>query len=87
MAFCRKFYTLYPIVNAVCSQLNWTQYRDLIQIEDPDKREYYEQDARQKMTLPEDDSTILAGEYKLYIPSKEQLIAEVKQIQEEFENR
>lgn len=45
LAFCRKFYTLYPIVNAVRSQLNWTQYRDLIQIEDPDKREYYELEA------------------------------------------
>lgn len=59
----------------------------MIQIEDLDKREYYEQDARQKMILPEDNSTILASEYKLYIPSKELLIAEVKQIQEEFENK
>lgn len=32
-------------MNAVRSQLNWTQYRDLIQIEDPDKREYYELEA------------------------------------------
>jgi len=29
-------------VNALRSQLNWTQYRLLIQIEDPHKREYYE---------------------------------------------
>lgn len=42
LAFCRQFYRLYPIVNAVRSQLNWTQYRMLIQIEDPDKRLYYE---------------------------------------------
>lgn len=42
LAFCRQFYRLYPIVNAVRSQLNWTQYRLLIQISDPDKREYYE---------------------------------------------
>lgn len=26
LAFCRKFYSLYPIVNTVCSQLNWTKY-------------------------------------------------------------
>ena len=38
----RQFYRVYPIANAVRSQLNWTQYRKLIQIEDPDKREYYE---------------------------------------------
>ena len=38
----RKFYRIYPIANAVRSQLNWTQYRRLIQIDDPCKREYYE---------------------------------------------
>ncbi|MBQ6449486.1 DUF1016 family protein [bacterium] len=42
LKFCRQFYRLYPIGNAVRSQLNWTQYRLLIQISDPDKREYYE---------------------------------------------
>lgn len=42
LAFCRQFYRLFPIVNALRSQLNWTQYRMLIQIDDPDKREYYE---------------------------------------------
>lgn len=40
--FCRQFYREYPIVNAVRSQLNWTQYRALIQIDNPKKREYYE---------------------------------------------
>ncbi len=30
LAFCRQFYRLYPIVNALRSQLNWTQYRILI---------------------------------------------------------
>lgn len=40
--FCRQFYRTFPIVNAVRSQLNWTQYRMLLQIEDSTKREYYE---------------------------------------------
>ncbi len=39
---CRKFYRTYPIVNALRSQLNWTQYRLLLNIPDNDKREYYE---------------------------------------------
>ncbi len=39
--FCRQFYTFFPIVNALRSQLNWTQYRLLLRIEDPDKRTYY----------------------------------------------
>lgn len=42
LEMCRQFYRLYPIANALRSQLNWTQYRMLIQIDNPDKREYYE---------------------------------------------
>lgn len=42
LAFCRQFYKNYPIVNALRSQFNWTQYRLLIQIDNSDKREYYE---------------------------------------------
>lgn len=42
LEMCRQFYRIYPIANALRSQLNWTQYRMLIQIEDSDKREYYE---------------------------------------------
>lgn len=38
---CRKFYRTFPIANALRSQLNWTQYRYLIRIEDESKREYY----------------------------------------------
>ena len=38
----RQFYRLYPIASTVRSQLNWSQYRLLIQIDDPAKREYYE---------------------------------------------
>ena len=42
LKFCRQFYRVYPIGNALRSQLNWSQYRMLIQIPDSDKREYYE---------------------------------------------
>ncbi|MEA4937473.1 MAG: PDDEXK nuclease domain-containing protein [Paludibacter sp.] len=41
----RQFYRTFPITNALRSQLNWTQYRMLIQIEDTSKREYYELEA------------------------------------------
>ena len=43
--WCRQFYRSYPIVNALRSQLNWFQYRLLIQIDNDDKREYYELEA------------------------------------------
>jgi predicted nuclease of restriction endonuclease-like (RecB) superfamily len=42
LAFCRQFYRTYPIVNALRSQFSWSQYRLLIQIDNDDKREYYE---------------------------------------------
>ena len=38
----RKFYRVYPNVNDVRPQLNWSQYRQLIAIDDDYKREYYE---------------------------------------------
>ena len=41
----RQFYRLYPIVSALRTQLNWSQYKQLIAIDDPDKREYYELEA------------------------------------------
>ncbi len=37
----RQFFKTFPIVNALRSQLNWTQYRLLIRLEDENKREYY----------------------------------------------
>ena len=45
LAQCRQFYRTYPIVNAVRSQLNWSQYRLLITMKDEHKREFYELEA------------------------------------------
>ena len=42
---CRQFFITYPIVHALRSQLNWTQYKLLIAIPNEDKREYYELEA------------------------------------------
>ena len=42
---CRQFYRLYPNASTVRTQLNWSQYKLLIAISDPDKREYYELEA------------------------------------------
>jgi predicted nuclease of restriction endonuclease-like (RecB) superfamily len=40
--WCRQFYRIFPIVSAVRTQLNWSQYKMLISIDDNHKREYYE---------------------------------------------
>lgn len=37
----RQFYRTFPIANALRSQLNWTQYRTLIRIDNEDKRMFY----------------------------------------------
>jgi predicted nuclease of restriction endonuclease-like (RecB) superfamily len=41
----RQFYRTYPITSALRTQLNWSQYRMLIAIDDDYKREYYELEA------------------------------------------
>jgi len=43
--WCRQFYRTFPIVSALRTQFNWSQYKLLISIEDIDKREYYELEA------------------------------------------
>ena len=40
-----QFYRTYPNANTLCSQLNWSQYKLLIAIAGPDKREYYQLEA------------------------------------------
>ena len=37
----RKFYLLYPKVNTLCTQLNWSQYRYLLSIKNENERNYY----------------------------------------------
>ena len=37
----RKFYLLYPKVNTLCTQLNWSQYRYLLPIKSESERNYY----------------------------------------------
>lgn len=39
--YCVLFYQRYPIVHTLCAQLNWSQYKLLISIDDDNKREYY----------------------------------------------
>ena len=41
----RQFYRTFPIASALRTQLNWSQYKMLISIEDSSKREYYELEA------------------------------------------
>ena len=72
LAFCRQFYKTYPIVNALRSQFNWTQYRLLIQIDNPDKREYYELEAMNNCwTARELERQINSGLYECLLLSND----------------
>lgn len=88
----RQFYRTYPIANTLRSQLNWSQYRKLIQIDDPDKREYYELESvnnawtareterqinsqlYERLLLSNDKESVLAVARKERIPEKPQEI-------------
>ncbi|WP_262894834.1 DUF1016 N-terminal domain-containing protein [Sphingobacterium pedocola] len=37
----RQFYRVFPIANTLYSQLNWSQYKLLIRLDNQDKREFY----------------------------------------------
>lgn len=37
----KKFYVIFPIANALCSQLTWTHYRALLRIENEEARKWY----------------------------------------------
>ncbi|MCX6156032.1 MAG: DUF1016 N-terminal domain-containing protein [Candidatus Kapabacteria bacterium] len=84
----RQFYRIFPIANTLYSQLNWSQYKLLIRMDNGDKREFYlaeavKNDAVVKFTLPEEKNNILASKYQLYLPTEKQLLEELKK---EFEN-
>ena len=44
-------------------------------------------DTAVKMTLPEDNKTIIASKYELYLPSAEQLMDEVEEARQDFDRQ
>ena len=68
----RRFYRTYPIATALRTQLNWCQYRLLIQISDNDKREYYElETANNNWTGRELERQINSGLYERLLLSND----------------
>ena len=41
----KKFYTLFPIANALRSQLTWTHYRSLLKVSNESARNWYIEEA------------------------------------------
>ncbi len=75
----RQFYRTYPIATALRTQLNWYQYRLLIQIDDKDKREYYELEAtNNNWTGRELERQINSGLYeRLLLSNDKKVVLEV----------
>ena len=75
----RRFYRTYPIASALRTQFNWMQYRLLIQIDDEDKREYYEYEALHNCwTGRELERQINAGLYeRLLLSNDKESVLEV----------
>lgn len=72
LAFCRQFYRTYPKVNALRSQFNWSQYRLLMQIDNEDKREYYElESANNNWTGRELERQVNSGLYERLLISND----------------
>jgi predicted nuclease of restriction endonuclease-like (RecB) superfamily len=77
----RKFYRIYPSASEVRPQLNWSQYRRLIAIDDDYKREYYElESANHAWTARETERQInsLLYERLLMSNNKEAVLAVVR---------
>lgn len=74
----RQFYRLYQIPSALRTELNWSQYKLLIAISDPSKREYYElESANNGWTARETERQINSQLYERLLISndKERVLA------------
>lgn len=69
-------------MNSVSAQstslLSWTHYRTLIQELNIDAREWYEREDIARYSVLHDNDHLFASKYMLYMPSPEQLRAEIE---------
>jgi predicted nuclease of restriction endonuclease-like (RecB) superfamily len=84
----RQFYRMYPIWTAVRAELNWLQYRTLMSIDDPCKREYYELEAvHNRWTGRELERQVNSGLFERLLMSNDKAaVMEVARRQRQPEN-
>ena len=101
LKLCRQFYRLYPIGHTLCAQLNWSQYKLLMYVNYYDRCEKLKEegptlgillcvdknDTVVRMSLPENNQSIVASRYKLCMPSEQQLVKEVEDVKKKIEQR
>ena len=74
----RKFYRTFPIASTLWTQLNWSQYKLLIRIDNEDKREYYiAESVKNNWTVRQLERQINSGLYERLLLSndKESVLA------------
>ena len=86
----RKFYIFFPIATTVSTQLSWSHYLELIKIEDenPTVGILLCTDRNKtvvKYTLPKDNKSVFASEYKLHLPTEKELIEAVEEEKKNLE--
>ena len=89
LKYMRQFYLAFPIRHAPRGELTWTHYRLLLKIEKAEAREFYvnepigillcarKNDAVVKFTLPEGQKQIFVSKYVPYLPTEDELKAEL----------
>jgi len=89
----RQFYQMFPIRNALRSELSWTHYRLLMRVEEQSRREFYlnecadKDESIVKYSVLADNENLLASKYRLYLPTEEELKKELQRERELIERR
>ncbi|GAN32821.1 MAG: DUF1016 family protein [Candidatus Brocadia sp. AMX2] len=85
----RQFYLAFPIRHTPRGELTWTHYRLLLKLEKAEAREFYvnepigillcarKNDTVVKFTLPEGQKQIFVSKYVPYLPTEDELKAEL----------
>jgi predicted nuclease of restriction endonuclease-like (RecB) superfamily len=75
------------VLSPTAQLLSWTHYERLLQVADPEARDWYASEAYDQSwsvrTLQRNISSQFASKYKLYLPTEEELRAEIE-AQKEF---
>ena len=74
----RQFYQTYPILDTLCRELGWSHYRALMRIDNSQARSFYEVECIKSNWSVRENEQIFASRYKLYLPTAEELINELR---------
>jgi DUF1016 N-terminal domain len=81
LSYMRLFYKTYPICAKLSHKLNWSAYIELLKIDDPLERSFYEKQAiLVKYAMHGISSQLFVSKYQLYLPDREELRSELERL-------